>query len=128
MKLLLLAATLISSTSAIAAAEAPAPAAAPQADPAKIVRPDVQAMSMSEIRRFNTTVPSKHPYFIVCRQAAVTGSLAQVRRTCNTREDWERRTREAQNTAQGLLDGGRASSGCNPYCLENQPGSAPSPQ
>lgn len=122
------AAALIVGISTIANAETPVAADAPKADPATIARPDVQAMSMTEIRSFNSTVPSKHRYFIVCRQSAVTGSLAQVRRTCNTREDWERRSREAQNSAQGLLDGGRSSSGCNPYCLENQPGSAPSPQ
>lgn len=95
---------------------------------AEITRPIVQDMNSADIRRFNATVSSKHRYFIICRQSAVTGSLAKVTRVCQTREDWERGTREAQAEANDLLAGGRASAGCNPYCLEGQPMSAGTPQ
>ncbi len=116
----------------VASAETPMPTG--QATPsqvqasADIARPDVQDMSTAEIRTFNATVTSKHRYFIVCKRSSVTGSLAKVTRVCQTREDWERSTRNAQGDANDLLAGGRASSGCNPYCLEGQPRSAGTPQ
>lgn len=89
--------------------------AAPEAPP-QIARPDVQAMSKSEIRAFNATVPSTHRYYIICRQSSVTGSLAKVTRVCLTREDRERTARDAQGDANNAVERGRASAGCDPYC------------
>ncbi len=99
-------------------ASTPPPEAAklPAADATAIARPDVAAMSLGEIRRFNDGVPVKHRYYIICRKEVVTGFLAKVRRICQTREDWQRSREEAQQTTQSLIDGGRASSGRDPMC------------
>lgn len=85
---------------------------------ADIKRPDVPAMSIADIRSFNTTLPATHRYYIVCRKYAVTGSLAKVRKICQTRDDWNREINDIRQAAQTLIDGGRASSGCDPYCFK----------
>lgn len=128
MKMFAVAAALAGGMILVANTGTPAAADPANAASADIERPDVQAMKMADIRRFNQTVPTKHRYYIVCRQSTVTGSLAKVRRVCQTRDDWERSTREAQSDAESLLAGGRASSGCNPYCLDGQTKSAGTPQ
>lgn len=86
-----------------------------------IARPDVAAMSIGEIRHFNENVPVKHRYYIICRTDVVTGFLAKVQRICQTREDWERSRQETQQAARNMIDGGRASSGCDPLCFEGPP-------
>lgn len=104
------------------------PAASEQRPTAKgtdVKRPDVPAMTVADIRRFNTTVPANHRYYIVCRKYAVTGSLAKVRKICQTRDDWNREINEVRQSAQTLIDGGRASSGCDPYCFKTAGPSGP---
>lgn len=115
MKLFASAMTLTGCIALSANAQIPAPADPPVAD-TKIPRPDVQAMTIAEIRRFNTTVPPKHPYFILCKRTTVTGSFAKVRRVCQTRDDWERSARAAQDGTQDVLERSRSTSGCQPYC------------
>lgn len=121
MKLLQLAAAMIGGIALSANAEVAVPVDPPTADAEQISRPDVQAMSIAEIRRFNTTVPVKHRYFIVCKQSTVTGSLAKVRRVCQTRDDWERSARAAQDGTQDVLERSRATSGCHPFCEGHDP-------
>lgn len=99
---------------AISSGAAAAPEAASATDP--IARPDVPKMSRAEIRAFNAKLPPNHRYYITCRQASVTGSLAKVTRVCLTREDRERIARSAQDDTNATIDRSRASSGCDPYC------------
>lgn len=111
----------------LAIAITPGATAAPAAAPATttttttttadgIARPDVSAMSRSEIRAFNAKLTPNHRYYITCRQSSVTGSLAKVTRVCLTREDRERIARDAQDDTNTTIDRARASSGCDPYC------------
>lgn len=43
----------------------------------------------------------------VCKRVTVTGSLAQTRKVCGTREFWEERARRAKGWTRDVLDQGR---------------------
>lgn len=43
----------------------------------------------------------------ICKRVTVTGSLAQTRKVCGTREFWEERTRRAKGWTRDVLDQGR---------------------
>lgn len=121
MKILDLIVTTTGSWVLMASTPPPEAAKLPATEATAIARPDVAAMSIGEIRRFNEGVPVKHRYYIICRKDVVTGFLAKVRRICQTREDWERSRQEAQQATRNIIEGGRASAGCDPLCFERPP-------
>jgi hypothetical protein len=41
---------------------------------------------------------------VVCKRARVTGSLAQTKKVCGTRQFWEERTRNAKEWTRDLTD------------------------
>ena len=83
-------------------------------DAADVERPDAPAMSLAEIRTFNAALPKNHRYFIVCKRETTTGSLAKVVRVCQTREDMDRRARDAQNGTRDIMERTRVAPGCPP--------------
>ena len=83
-------------------------------DAADVERPDAPAMSLAEIRTFNAALPKNHRYFIVCKRETTTGSLAKVVRVCQTRDDMDRRARDAQNGTRDIMERTRVAPGCPP--------------
>lgn len=83
-------------------------------DATDLERPDAPAMSLADIRTFNAALPKNHRYFIVCKRETTTGSLAKVVRVCQTREDMDRRARDAQNGTRDIMERTRVAPGCPP--------------
>lgn len=82
------------------------------ADAADVERPNAPDMSLAEIRAFNAKLPKDHRYYIVCKREGVTGSLAKAILVCQTREDIDRSSRDAQSGTRDVLDRARVSPGC----------------
>jgi hypothetical protein len=73
------------------AAQATTPASTPSGVVQTTVsEPDVNTMSPQEIKAFNATVPSKHPYHIRCTREVDVGSLIRGATTCKTNKQWSR--------------------------------------
>lgn len=62
-----------------------ASAGSPAVTPAE---PKPASMSPSEIRAFNATVATDHPYYIRCKRSGSTGSLVKASTTCRTNAQW----------------------------------------
>lgn len=74
----------------------PAPTPEPVSGPIK--------MKMSEIRKYNESLPRDHPSYIRCIIETPTGTLAKQVRTCRTNADWDRASREGNSKARGIVE------------------------
>lgn len=71
---------------------------------ADIPEPNPKTMSQAEIRKFNETVDSKHPYYIRCKRTAATGSLVARQFSCRTNEQWALADVRGNQEARDIMD------------------------
>lgn len=89
----------------IAAAQAASPVTVPSNSvQAALVEPDVQRMSPRDIKTFNQTVPSNHPYHIRCTHQVDVGSLVKGTTTCKTNQQWSRADQIGNENARDIGD------------------------
>jgi len=82
---------------------AAAATAVPAAEPVTIAEPDPSHMTLKEIRAFNKTVSSNHPYYIRCRSDVEIGTLAKAHTVCRTLRDWSSADRDGNRVARDTL-------------------------
>ena len=73
---------------------------------ATVARPNPKEMKPAEIRAFNASIDSTHPYYIVCKQVAPkTGSLVSRRQSsCRTNEEWKQAWARGNQEARDAMD------------------------
>lgn len=78
--------------------------AAVAATPPTLVEPDPKAMTRSEIRAFNATIPRTHPYYIRCVRTTETGSLVKTLYSCRTNRQWSDADIKGNDSARETYD------------------------
>lgn len=72
--------------------------------PATVTEPDPAHMSAAEMKAFNASVPTAHPYHIRCRRDLDTGSLVRVTKICRTNAQWTRADSVGNDSAREVMD------------------------
>lgn len=93
----------------LAAAQAANPSAATTAVvqttlPATLREPDVRSMKPRDIKAFNQTVPTSHPYHIRCVHQVDIGSLVSGTTTCKTNQQWVKAENVGNDDARDIGD------------------------
>ncbi len=87
------------------AAQAPTPASMPPGViQTTVSEPDVRSMSPRDIKAFNATVPSKHPYHIRCTREVDVGSLIRGATTCKTNQQWSKAEQVGNDGVREMSD------------------------
>lgn len=88
---------------AAAQAASPSPATSAVVQTA-LTEPDVRSMKPRDIKAFNQTVPTNHPYHIRCTRQVDVGSLIKGTTTCKTNQQWTKADNVGNDDARDIGD------------------------
>jgi hypothetical protein len=69
-----------------------------------VAEPDVRSMKPRDIKAFNQTVASNHPYHIRCQREVDIGSLVSGTTTCKTNKQWAKTEAIGNEDARDIGD------------------------
>jgi hypothetical protein len=97
--------TMMTTLIMLVAAQAATPPA-PQVNivQATLAEPDVANMQPRDIKNFNQTVPTNHPYHIRCRSDLEIGSLVKRITVCKTNQQWVKADQVGNENARDVGD------------------------